>query len=281
MTTRAIVVGSVLGVLLALSGVWFWSYMPDRDFLRLLGALADPEIAQNVDRVGLMISAIVFLFVFGVVVGVGVVVVGVGVVGVGVGVGGVGVGVGGVGVGVGVGGVLEEQFKFSTEEYVTSAFSSLIFMALTLTASWLLSNVIDLTTPPTRAEQIAQLQTFIAATATTAPVQTANAATAIAATRANVATADAEWTQLAILAATLNQVIPTPEASLSLEPTLTLAPNLLATQLAEVIASPPNSSPDEIDVDIWLNRFAAIAQISGIGIVGILIWIWNRRHKKP
>ncbi|MDZ4762898.1 MAG: hypothetical protein SGI73_00005, partial [Chloroflexota bacterium] len=73
MTTRAIVVGSVLGVLLALSGVWFWSYMPDRDFLRLLGALADPEIAQNVDRVGLMISAIVFLFVFGVVVGVGVV----------------------------------------------------------------------------------------------------------------------------------------------------------------------------------------------------------------
>jgi len=222
----------------------------------------------------LMISAIVFLFVFGVVVGVGVV-------GVGVGVGGVGVGVGGVGVGVGVGGVLEEQFKFSTEEYVTSAFSSLIFMALTLTASWLLSNVIDLTTPPTRAEQIAQLQTFIAATATTAPVQTANAATAIAATRANVATAEAEWTQLAILAATLNQVIPTPEASLSLEPTLTLAPNLLATQLAEVIASPPNSSPDEIDVDIWLNRFAAIAQISGIGIVGILIWIWNRRHKKP
>jgi len=281
MTTRAIVVGSVLGVLLALSGVWFWSYMPDRDFLRLLGALADPEIAQNVDRVGLMISAIVFLFVFGVVVGVGVVGVGVGVGGVGVGVGGVGVGVGGVGVGVGVGGVLEEQFKFSTEEYVTSAFSSLIFMALTLTASWLLSNVIDLTTPPTRAEQIAQLQTFIAATATTAPVQTANAATAIAATRANVATADAEWTQLAILAATLNQVIPTPEASLSLEPTLTLAPNLLATQLAEVIASPPNSSPDEIDVDIWLNRFAAIAQISGIGIVGILIWIWNRRHKKP
>ncbi len=275
MTTRAIVVGSVLGVLLALSGVWFWSYMPDRDFLRLLGALADPEIAQNVDRVGLMISAIVFLSVFGVV-GVGV-----GVGGVGVGVGGVGVCVGGVGVGVGVGGVLEEQFKFSTEEYVTSAFSSLIFMALTLTASWLLSNVIDLTTPPTRAEQIAQLQTFIAATATTAPVQTANAATAIAATRANVATADAEWTQLAILAATLNQVIPTPEASLSLEPTLTLAPNLLATQLAEVIASPPNSSPDEIDVDIWLNRFAAIAQISGIGIVGILIWIWNRRHKKP
>ncbi|NDJ63062.1 MAG: hypothetical protein GYB67_18225, partial [Chloroflexi bacterium] len=66
------VVGVIFGVLLALAGGWFWSYLPDNDFLRLVGAVTYPEIATGLDGTGLVITALVLVLALGVFAGVAV-----------------------------------------------------------------------------------------------------------------------------------------------------------------------------------------------------------------
>lgn len=194
-------VGIVLGVLLVLSGVWFWSHLPGRDLTRIAA------ISSQSDLVGLLLSTFVF--------GTLLVIVCIIIVNSIFGdldfriLGGV-VGVGVVGVAVDI---ILSYSKYQSQNLFRFIGGS---AALTLATLWLAPYIIDIVTPPTPAEQIAQLQTWIASTATSAPLQTMTAEAWAAAT----STANMELTRLSELAATLNRPTPTPL------PTSTPAPSL-------------------------------------------------------
>ncbi|MBL8131060.1 MAG: hypothetical protein JNL42_04315 [Anaerolineae bacterium] len=324
MKTRMMIFGGIAGALLALSGIMFWSYLPNHDLLRFLGALSNPELAAPLDSRYLFASALVFALSLNAIFGVLRLMMGLAAMGIAGAIGGVVLAaifgideilVSSLTVNI-FGGELTVdadvrvifagfllflilsalvqgivRYVYPDRENFTAVLRSSLIAACAAAA---VVALIDSFTPPSRIEQIAQMQTAVAATATENSVQIALRAT-LAPTETAVAKRESyELTVIAQLAATLNQASPTHPSEATGVPEATPTPNLLETQLAQALAelTPTASSMSSTvrntedstgssDADLWLQRLEAIATIfGGGGVLGLLTLLLRRRSSK-